>query len=175
MQKTWFSSNLSQITILAINGYQKYISPRKGFSCSYRILYGGESCSQYVKRMFKEQDFSDAIKAARQRFIACKTAHNLLKSQIISCGNQSNRNNYRPIPLGMETSSEPQSCKKKRYFDCCDCCDLDTLRCGVWGYEKIQGCIPQFDCCNYELGCSFSNLSFCDCSFLDCGSCCVIS
>ncbi|OZH53595.1 hypothetical protein AFK68_16550 [Hydrocoleum sp. CS-953] len=49
-----------------------------------RILYGDDSCSNYIKRMFIEQDFSRAIEAARQRFKACKEANQILKLQAVS-------------------------------------------------------------------------------------------
>ncbi len=43
---------MNKIAVALISGYQEYISPRKGFSCAYRILHGDESCSHYIKRMF---------------------------------------------------------------------------------------------------------------------------
>lgn len=38
-----------QIAIACIGGYQRYLSPHKGFVCAHRRLHGGDSCSQYVK------------------------------------------------------------------------------------------------------------------------------
>jgi len=37
--------NLSALSL--VRGYQKYISPHKGFICAHRALYGGPSCSQF--------------------------------------------------------------------------------------------------------------------------------
>lgn len=61
-----------------ISGYQKYLSPRKGYSCAHRVLYSGESCSQYVKRTILEQGLINAVYLSRQRFTACKSAHLIL-------------------------------------------------------------------------------------------------
>jgi hypothetical protein len=36
--------------ITCITAYQNHVSPYKGFSCAYRVAYGGESCSAFVKR-----------------------------------------------------------------------------------------------------------------------------
>jgi putative component of membrane protein insertase Oxa1/YidC/SpoIIIJ protein YidD len=71
----------TQAAIASINVYRAHISPRKGFSCPHGILYGDESCSDYVKRILIEQNFSAAIQLAPQRFKACKAAAQTLKSQ----------------------------------------------------------------------------------------------
>nr|WP_298915317.1 membrane protein insertion efficiency factor YidD [uncultured Nostoc sp.] len=42
------------MAIESITAYQKYISPSKGFCCSHRLLHGGDSYSNYVKRMLSE-------------------------------------------------------------------------------------------------------------------------
>ena len=66
--------------IASISTYQKYLSPYKGFACAHRVLYGGESCSQYVKRMLGEVGFSQAVTASRQRFADCREANQILKA-----------------------------------------------------------------------------------------------
>lgn len=71
-----------------IKGYQKYISPKKGFSCAYRVLNGRESCSQYVKRQIREQGLVSAIPLIRQRFQACKSASLVLNTRTRSNGNK---------------------------------------------------------------------------------------
>ncbi|MBD2542477.1 membrane protein insertion efficiency factor YidD [Planktothricoides raciborskii] len=58
--------------------YQRYLSPLKGYSCAHRVLYGGESCSQYVKRMILERGLVDAVFYSRQRFQDCKSAYFIL-------------------------------------------------------------------------------------------------
>nr|WP_315791931.1 membrane protein insertion efficiency factor YidD [Fischerella sp. JS2] len=63
---------VTQAAIASLNTYQKHLSPRKGFSCPHRLLYGGESCSDYVKRLLINQNLLTAIQMAPQRFKACK-------------------------------------------------------------------------------------------------------
>jgi hypothetical protein len=41
MQTPIFDAALRQLAVASISGYQKHISPRKGFSCAHRVLYGG--------------------------------------------------------------------------------------------------------------------------------------
>lgn len=65
-----------------IEGYQKYISPRKGFSCAYRILHVRESCSQYAKRQIIEQGLINAMPLIRQRFQACNSANRVIRAKI---------------------------------------------------------------------------------------------
>lgn len=62
------------IAIKSINGYQRYISPVKGFSCPHRLLHGGDSCSDYVKKMLNQQSLIQAVKSSRQRFRDCAKA-----------------------------------------------------------------------------------------------------
>ncbi|MDV2995326.1 MAG: hypothetical protein N4J56_004980 [Chroococcidiopsis sp. SAG 2025] len=65
----------------SIKFYQKSISPRKGFDCPHRILYGSQSGSAYVKHLLTNRSFLSAIKFSIQRFQACSRASQILKSQ----------------------------------------------------------------------------------------------
>ena len=70
-----------RLAVAAIGGYQRYLSPHKRFACAHRLLHGGESCSQYVKRAIAQQGLSAALSLARQRFQDCRTAHFTLKAR----------------------------------------------------------------------------------------------
>lgn len=80
MSVSTIESFASRAAIASLNSYQKYFSPRKGFSCPHRLLYGSESCSDYVKGILMNQDLKTAIQMAPQRFKACKIAAQNLKS-----------------------------------------------------------------------------------------------
>ena len=71
-----------------ITVYQKQISPRKGFSCAHRVLYGSESCSQYTKRILSEHGVGRALPLIRQRFQDCKAANQVLKARLRYRSNQ---------------------------------------------------------------------------------------
>lgn len=146
MQNTWLDSGLSQVAIAVINGYQTYISPRKGFACSHRILFGGESCSDYIKRMFIEQDLSGSIQAARQRFGACKEANQILKSQAVTNSeNEENPDKNQPRKLKVKDTSkrELNSGNGRQNIDCC-CYEI--LECNDCVFPECGDCIPELNC-----------------------------
>ncbi len=72
---SYFSRNYQYLVqnfiVFAISIYQRYLSPKKGFSCAYRLHHHSESCSNYVKQLFVEQDLKTAIFLSEQRFQEC--------------------------------------------------------------------------------------------------------
>ncbi|MBE9060878.1 membrane protein insertion efficiency factor YidD [cf. Phormidesmis sp. LEGE 11477] len=75
-----FDQLACRTAISSINTYQRYLSPRKGFSCPHRVLYRGESCSEHVKQTLKQQDLLSAVQMASTRFRACHQAAVTLSS-----------------------------------------------------------------------------------------------
>ncbi len=73
------------LAVTAISGYQKFLSPHKGFSCAHRVLYGCESCSQYFKRVIAEEGIGQAIANAKGRFQECREANQILKARRAKC------------------------------------------------------------------------------------------
>lgn len=63
----------------AINLYQHYVSPYKGFNCPHRILHQGDSCSEYVKKVLTKQSLTLAIESSLQRFHDCAKASKTLQ------------------------------------------------------------------------------------------------
>lgn len=76
----------TQAAIAALNLYQQHLSPRKGFSCPHRLLYGNDSCAAYMKQMLIKQDLRTALRLAPQRFQACNIAAQTLQRQQVSSG-----------------------------------------------------------------------------------------
>ena len=87
-----FNAASRGLAVTAISGYQKFISPHKGFSCAHRVLYGCESCSQYFKQVIAEEGIITAIANARGRFQECREANEILKKRRSQC--KANRNYY---------------------------------------------------------------------------------
>ena len=87
-----FSTATRTVAVTAIAGYQRFISPHKGFSCAHRVLYGCESCSQYFKRVIAEEGILRAITNAKGRFQECREANEILKERRAKC--QSRRRYY---------------------------------------------------------------------------------
>lgn len=58
----------------AIGGYQRYVSPWKGFHCAHWVLHRGESCSAFGKRVVLEEGVFAFRRAMKTRFLECKAA-----------------------------------------------------------------------------------------------------
>jgi putative component of membrane protein insertase Oxa1/YidC/SpoIIIJ protein YidD len=66
---------LTRAAVRCIEGYQRHVSPHKGFSCAYRVHHQAESCSAYVKRVLLEDGMAGAFAKTKARFAACREAH----------------------------------------------------------------------------------------------------
>jgi putative component of membrane protein insertase Oxa1/YidC/SpoIIIJ protein YidD len=148
-----FDLVVRQVAIASIKVYQRYISPHKGFSCAHRVLYGGESCSGYIKRAIAQKGLLEALKASRQRFDACKEASLILKSQQEEAESEQENRKYSAPP-------------NNRWDGC-----LNVAECSLDG---CNGCfdLPNLDCS--PLHCDVLNCGDCgsglDCSGCDCAS-----
>ncbi len=76
-----FNEAARGLAVTAINGYQKFLSPHKGFRCAHRVLYGCDSCSQYFKRVITEEGIFMAIANAKGRFADCRAANEIIKKR----------------------------------------------------------------------------------------------
>jgi putative component of membrane protein insertase Oxa1/YidC/SpoIIIJ protein YidD len=61
----------------AIRAYQRYLSPRKGFSCALRDAGGGRSCSSYGYRAIARWGLRKGLRLLRRRLDACGRQHRL--------------------------------------------------------------------------------------------------
>ena len=100
--------------LIAIKAYKKYLSPRKGFNCAYRILHQGQSCSSYFHSCITEQSLSMACLSFQQRLQDCQQAHTVL---IASDRRQGLRNKRR---RRNSTCTENNNC-----INCRDIFDLE--------------------------------------------------
>ena len=95
----------SRFILLLVRGYQLYLSPYKGFSCAYRKLHNGQSCSSYFYSCVSSYGLSTASIMLRQRFHECTQASHILQAQT----------NHRK-----QTSQ-----RRKNNDDSCPCCTVD--------------------------------------------------
>ena len=105
---------IATFLLLAIKAYKKYLSPRKGFSCPYRVLYRGQSCSSYFYSCVSEQGLDTACTSFQQRLKHCQQAHAVL---IASSKPQQSRNKKR---RSNSTCEENNNC-----INCRDIFDLE--------------------------------------------------
>ncbi len=62
------------LAIWSIRGYQKFLSPHKGFKCAHASFYGGKSCSSAVLEFFESRPFLEIPSNISKRFLECKEA-----------------------------------------------------------------------------------------------------
>jgi len=97
----------------AIIGYQRYLSPYKGFCCAHRVRHGGDSCSEFVRQAVLAEGLWSALPIIRLRFAECKAAALALRWE-------------HEDPRHKRKQEKQQSSS-----DCgsgyCDCCDAASL------------------------------------------------
>ncbi|NES97529.1 MAG: membrane protein insertion efficiency factor YidD [Desertifilum sp. SIO1I2] len=162
MNGSWLDFAVRHTAASSIGGYQRYISPRKGFACAYRILHQDLSCSEYAKRAIAKHGLGDAIPLIHQRFQACKQANQTLKTRFAQVGDrpEDEENQTRPkkqpdrgvCALGSNDCQEPLCCEPTS----------SILECGA------EGCGNESSCPNDGCGDCTPDL---DCSGVDCCSC----
>ncbi len=74
----WILDSIARKTIV---WYKKTISPNKGFSCAYRVLYRTDSCSSAVLEIIQTKGLIAGSPDIVNRFIACHQSANVLRSQ----------------------------------------------------------------------------------------------
>ena len=55
----------------AIRGYQRHLSPHKGFCCAHRAATGGDSCSAHGCRVIARCGLRKGLRLLRRRLHAC--------------------------------------------------------------------------------------------------------
>ncbi|WP_299407847.1 membrane protein insertion efficiency factor YidD [Acaryochloris sp. IP29b_bin.148] len=134
-----FNSMLRSLLVFSIRDYQRYLSPHKGFSCAHRRVYGGVSCSEYLRRSVQNESLVDALSHFQQRLRACKQA-----SRIFNAGHSHRRRKKREAWGDCGAGWCDSSCIP---LDVCDLCDLDCdLSPDCDALEGLDGCIDCGEC-----------------------------
>ncbi len=144
-------SPLRAIAIAMITGYQRYLSPHKGFACAHRVLHGGLSCSEYVKVAIARYELIQAVTLSRRRFQACKQAKITL---------------HNPVPELPPKPDKGKTADRENYCNGLTACDvLECIPC----VHESEGCVqfPELECCVPECSGCDSGL---DCASVDCCS-----
>ncbi|QGW80380.1 membrane protein insertion efficiency factor YidD [Variovorax paradoxus] len=71
---------MKNFAIAAIDGYQRFISPYKGFSCAHRVRTGGASCSRFAKRAIARLGMIAGMLVTFRRFKACAASARMLSN-----------------------------------------------------------------------------------------------
>jgi len=66
---------LDKLAISGINGYQRYISPYKGYKCAYSYYTKGCSCSEYAKQSIENYGIIKSIPLINLRLKECRVVY----------------------------------------------------------------------------------------------------
>ncbi|PFG38770.1 hemolytic domain-containing protein [Georgenia soli] len=69
---------LTRVADATIRGYQRYLSPRKGWNCAHLVAHGGRSCSAEVRRIIAARGVLGGAVPTAVRLFACYQAAALL-------------------------------------------------------------------------------------------------
>ena len=62
------------VSLAALNFYQRFVSPYKGFRCAFSIYHNTESCSGQVKNIISSVGLSRGWPLIRSQFQKCREA-----------------------------------------------------------------------------------------------------
>lgn len=72
------------VTLETLDFYKRYIDPHKHGKCSHRLVHGGLSCSDYIKKTVVEQGAIAATPFIKQRYVDCRESYFLLRTEQIA-------------------------------------------------------------------------------------------
>ncbi|WP_071608874.1 membrane protein insertion efficiency factor YidD [Entomohabitans teleogrylli] len=110
---------MARVWILLINGYQRYLSPHKGFRCAFGALHHSSGCSEAVKQIIQRQGLTGGWPDIRQRFADCRQAAEQLEKR-----RDKEKKRNRCDCMDFAHCQPPDSCSVPRLPggpDSCDC------------------------------------------------------
>ena len=114
---------LSKMSLSAIQFYQKFISPKKGFRCAYGVLNNTHGCSGSVKAIIESKGLINGFSDIKGQFSACKQASEELKQRKKKKKNDEGGVCLEPCTCSAADCAIPSPGK----LDACDC--LDAASC----------------------------------------------
>lgn len=127
---------MRRLALAMIRFYQRRLSPRKGFSCAYRVHTGGLSCSAYGAAVIARFGTVTGLALLRRRLKRCTAQHRLHPPR-------------RPLP-GLLRSQRGEvdadcGCELPEVAECgSEACDAADCIIDVWDVDDcaIDGCAP---------------------------------
>jgi putative component of membrane protein insertase Oxa1/YidC/SpoIIIJ protein YidD len=139
---------MRRIALAAIRGYQRWISPHKGYCCALRAVTGGDSCSAYGYQVIERFGLRRGLGLLDRRLELCGHVHGRTAPAAQA---------VRPAPA----MRNPWRHKEQGLCDVpCDSpgCDLPDLPCHGGGAGRAC-----------SLGGDLLDLASCGCDIWDCG------
>jgi len=116
---------MRKLALAAIRGYQRWLSPLKGFSCAFRVWSGAESCSAYGYRVIERFGLRRGLGLLERRLALCRHVH---RSSLVA------RGAVRPLVRHPLRHRQRGHCDLPCDASCCDLhhgdCVSDVLNCG---------------------------------------------
>lgn len=149
---------LNGLALAAIAGYQRWISPYKGFRCAYRAHTGRCSCSQLGARAIRRFGTFDGIGVLRERLYRCGVAFRRFGKFAPPT---------QPAPAGPSEYSPAHNAvrvppQQRGDCDIIACVPIDAIPCDA-GIGDAMECLPSS---GPSVNCSPS-----PCDLLQCGDC----
>jgi putative component of membrane protein insertase Oxa1/YidC/SpoIIIJ protein YidD len=120
---------ITAAALTAIRGYQRFLSPRKGYACADRLRHGGTGCSGYAKLTISDLGLICALPLIRNRFRACHAA---------------------AVAMDEARGVTPRKTTRERWWHFCDpsgCCDVHLCGRGRAALDTTpDGCDGTPDC-----------------------------
>lgn len=66
---------MKSLALAGIGTYRRYVSPRKGFACAYRVHRGAASCSRLGERAIRRFGVVAGLQVLRERLARCGEVH----------------------------------------------------------------------------------------------------
>jgi putative component of membrane protein insertase Oxa1/YidC/SpoIIIJ protein YidD len=70
---------MKRLALAAIRGYQRFLSPLKGFSCAFRVATGADSCSAYGYRVIGRFGLRRGLGLLDRRLALCGHVHRRMR------------------------------------------------------------------------------------------------
>jgi len=132
--KGFLTTVLTRLALLLICGYQRWLSPYKGFHCAYRVYVGGsEGCSGYGQRVIRRYGIFTGYRLLQRRLWRCgevaamQREQRLVASQVMRA--QAGDCDLGGCDLG---GSSFDGCDSFGLPDGCDSCDVIEFLTDLW-------------------------------------------
>lgn len=147
---------LKSLALGLIRLYQRHLSPRKGFSCAYRVHTGGHSCSHFGYSAIAKHGVLRGLVLIRRRLDKCAWQHNAHRTKepvraLVQSRNAATRYQGGFVE-GCDVCADAGACDSACACDSCyvphnlPCSEpCASMGCNL-ATEMATGCVPPRDC-----------------------------
>jgi uncharacterized protein len=119
---------LTSAALAAIQGYQRYLSPYKGFCCAYRVYTGKAGCSQFGYRAISRFGIFDGLAVLKKRLALCGLVYRQCAQKVSDGAKKVISKAQRPHYKQPDISFNDVGDAAGSVFDCCGSCDWNNSK-----------------------------------------------